>query len=75
MPRITAIQDQDGKILHSQDEIIQRWTKHCSSLYRNHNGGDIKVKDLKKITLTSTGEPQHSLHSKVEEAIRTLKRN
>ena len=35
-PRINVIQDQDGKILQSQDEIIQQWTKYCSSLYRDH---------------------------------------
>ena len=33
------------------------------------------AEDLKKITPTSTEEPQNILYSEVEEAIRTLKRN
>ena len=33
------------------------------------------TRDLKKITPTSTEEPQNILYSEVEEAIRTLKRN
>ena len=32
------------------------------------------ARDLKKITPTSTEEPQNVLYSEVEEAIRTLKR-
>ena len=33
------------------------------------------AEDLKKITPTSTAEPQNILYSEVEEALRTLKRN
>ena len=47
-PRISVIQDQDGKILQSQDEIIQQWTKYCSSLYKDHGGGDSMARDLEK---------------------------
>ena len=74
-PRVSVIQDQDGKILQSQDEIIQQWTKYCSSLYKDQGGGDSMTKDLEMITPTSTEEPQNILYSEVEEAIRTLKRN
>ena len=74
-PRISVIQDQDGKILQSQDEIIQQWTKYCSSLYKDHGGGDSMARDLEMIAPTSIEEPQNILYSEVEEAIRTLKRN
>ena len=73
-PRISVIQDQDGKILQSQDEIIQQWTKYCSSLYKDHGRDDSVVRELEMITPTSTEEPQNILYSEVEEAIRTLKR-
>ena len=74
-PRISVIQDQDGKILQSQDEIIQQWTKYCSSLYKGHGGGESMARDLEMIAPTSIEEPQNTLYSEVEEAIRTLKRN
>ena len=74
-PRISVMQDQDGNILHAQDEIIQQWTKYCSSLYKDQGGGDTMTKDIEIITPTSTEEPQNILYSQVEEAIRTLKRN
>ena len=74
-PRISLIQDQDGKILQSQDEIIQQRTKYCSSLYKDHGGGDSMARDLEMIASTSIEEPQNILYSEVEEAIRTLKRN
>ena len=74
-PRISIIQDQDGKILQSQDEIIQQWTKYCSSLYKDQGGGDSMAKGLEMITPTNTEELQNTLYCEVEEAIRTLKRN
>ena len=75
MPRISTLQDQDGKVLQAQDEIIQQWTKYCSSLYKDQEGGDSIAKGLEMITPTSTEEPQNILYSEVEEAIPTLKRN
>ena len=74
-PRISVVQDQDDKILQSQDEIIQQWTKYCSSLYKKKGGGDSMTKDLEMITPTSKEEPQNILYSEVEGAILTLKRN
>ena len=73
MSRISVIQDEDGKVLQSQDEIIQQWAKYCSGLYKDQGGGDSIAKGLEMITPTSTEEPQNILHSKVEEAIPTLK--
>ena len=69
------MQDQDSKILQSQDEIFQQWTKYCSSLYKNHKGGDSMARNVEKITPTSTEESQNILYSEVEEAMRALKSN
>ena len=74
-PRISVIRDQDGKILQSQNKIIQQWTKYCSSLYKDQGGGNSVAKGLEMITPESTEEPQNILYSEVEEAICTLKRN
>ena len=76
-PRRTEIQYQDGKILQSQEEIIQQYTKYCNSLYKDHGGGASMTRDLEKETPTSTEEPQNTLYSEViiEEAIGILKRN
>ena len=60
-PRINVIQDQDSKILQSQDETIQQCTKYYSSLYRDHEESDTITRDLKKITPPSTEEPAEHL--------------
>ena len=59
--RINVIQGQDSKILQSQDEIIQQWTKYYSSLYRDHEESDSITRDIKKITPPSTEEPAEHL--------------
>ena len=74
-PRVNVIQNQNGNILQSQDEIIEQWTKYCSSLYRNCRGDDIRERDLKKITPVGIEELKNILYSKVEETIGTVKRN
>ena len=74
-PRLNPIRDQDGKILQSQKEIIERWTVYCDNLYKYHREGNNMIRDLKRITLTSTEEPQDILYSEVEEAIGSLKKN
>ena len=74
-PRISVIQARDGKMLQSQDEIIQQWTKYCCSLYKDQGGGDNMAKDFEMIASTSTEELQNILYSEVEEAIHTPKRN
>ena len=74
-PRPSAVRDQEGKILQSQEEIAKRWTTYCDSLYKNEGGGNNMVRDLKRITPMNTEEPQGILYSEVEEAIRSLKKN
>jgi len=33
-PRLSVIRNAEGAMLQSKDEIKQRWTQYCSSLYR-----------------------------------------
>ena len=73
--RISVTQEQEGKVLQFQGEIIHQWTKYCSSLYKDYRGGDSMARDLEKVTITSIEAPQNILYSKVEEVIRTLKEN
>ena len=53
-------------MLQSQDEIIQQWTKYCSSLYKDQGVGASMIKDLEMITPTSTGEPPNISYSGLE---------
>ena len=69
------IEDQDSTILQFQNEIILQWGRYCSSLYKDHRGGDSLGRDLKKIIPASTEEPQNTLHTEVEETISRIKRN
>jgi hypothetical protein len=75
VPRINVIRDQDGKILQSQEEITERWTRYCGGLYKDNGGGDNTANTLSMITPTNVEEPQDILYSEVKEAIRTLKKN
>ena len=73
-PRLSVIRDQGGKRLQSQ-EVTERWTAYCDNLYKDYRGDGYMVRDLKRITPTSTNEPQDILYSQVEEAICSLKKN
>jgi hypothetical protein len=62
-------------MLQSKEDIKQRWTQYCSSLYKDPGGGDGMVKELEDIAPPENDDPQDILYSEVEEAIRALKRN
>ncbi len=46
VPRVNVLHNQEGTMLQSKDEIKQRWTQYCSSLYKDHGGGYGVVKEL-----------------------------
>jgi hypothetical protein len=54
VPRLNVIRNQEGTMLQSKDEIKQRWTQYCSSLYKDPGGGDGMVKELEEITPPKT---------------------
>ena len=62
-------------MLQSQEEITERWTVYCDKLYKDHGESNNMVRDLKRMTPTSTEEPQDILYSEVEEEIFLLKNN
>jgi len=75
VPRLNVIRDQQGTVLQSKDDIKQRWTQYCSSLYKDPGGGDEVVKELEDIAPPTDEDTQDILYSEVQTAIRALKRN
>ncbi|CAF0796496.1 unnamed protein product [Didymodactylos carnosus] len=75
VPRLNGIRDQRGTMLQAKDDIKQRWTQYCSSLYKDSGGRDAMVKELEDITPPGNEESQDILNSEVQTAIRALKRN
>jgi hypothetical protein len=75
VPRINVIRNQQGTMLQSKDDIKQRWTQYCSSLYKDPGGGDGMVKELEDIAPPGDDDTQDILYSEVQTAIRALKRN
>ncbi|CAF1687917.1 unnamed protein product, partial [Adineta ricciae] len=62
-------------MLQSNDEIKQRWTQYCSSLYKDPGGGDGMVKELEDIAPPGNEGSHDILYSEVQSAISSLKRN
>jgi hypothetical protein len=75
VPRLNVIRNKEGTILHSKEEVKQRWTQYCSSLYKDPGGGDTMVKELEEITPLNNDDPQDILYCEIREAIHTLKKN
>ena len=73
VPRLNVIRNAEGTVLQSKDEIKQRWTQYCSTLYKDHGGGDEMVKELDEITPPNDEDLQDILYAEVEKAIRSLK--
>ena len=66
----TVIQDQSGKCLTEENEILNRWTEYYSDLYNYETDGDPIVLDCPQIP-----EEEHHpiLREEVEAAVKTLK--
>ena len=74
-PRVNVLRTQEGTMLQPKDEIKERWTQYCSSLYKDHGGGEGMAKELEEITPPNNEESHDILYSEIEDAINTLKRN
>jgi hypothetical protein len=74
-PRLGVIRNAEDKVLQSKDEIKQRWTQYCSSLYKDHGGGDEVVNELDKITPPDNEDAHDILYAEVEKAIGALRNN
>jgi Reverse transcriptase (RNA-dependent DNA polymerase)/Endonuclease-reverse transcriptase/Domain of unknown function (DUF6451) len=75
VPRLNVIRDQQGTMLQSKEDIKQRWTEYCSSLYKDPGGGDGTVKELEDISPPDDEGAPDILYSEVQTAIRALKKN
>jgi hypothetical protein len=75
VPRLNVVQNQEGTILQTNDDIKRRWTQYCSSLYKDPGGGDGMVKELEDIVPPENEDPQDILYSEAQAAINSLKRN
>ena len=62
-------------MLQSKDEIKQRWTQYCSSLYKDHGEGEGMVKELEEITPPNNDDSHDILYYEAEDPINRLKRN
>ena len=74
-PRLNVIRNAEGTMLQSKEEIKQRWTQYCSSLYKDHGGGGGMVRELEEITPPNDEDPQDILYAEVQKAIHSLKGN
>ena len=65
----TTIQDNSGKCLTDEHEILNRWTEHCPDRYNCETDGDPTVLDCPQIP----DEKHHPiLREKVEAAVKVL---
>jgi Reverse transcriptase (RNA-dependent DNA polymerase) len=79
-PRQVTIRDENNKVLTEEREILERWTRYCSSLYkeqRDETAAKELIETLEKITPRQEDIPNDDdiLYEEVEWAIRRLKEN
>ena len=66
----TTIQDESGKCLTKENEILNRWTEYCSDLYNYETEGDPVVLDCLQIP---DKEHHPILREEGEAAVKVLK--
>ncbi|CAF1471713.1 unnamed protein product [Adineta ricciae] len=62
-------------LLQTKDDIKDRWSQYCSSLYKGPGGGDEVVEELESIATPIVGHTNDILYSEVQKALHALKRN
>ena len=75
IPKLTVIRSQNGTMIQSKEDIMQRWTQYCSALYEDKGGGENMVKELERITPSSEDNSGGILYGEIEDAITKLKKN
>ena len=69
-PRVSTIQDENGKCLTEASDIAKRWTEYCKELYNHPSSGDQEVLEVSNST---NNDDFPILKEEVESAIRALK--
>ena len=64
-PQLNMIRNAEATMLQSKDEIKERWTQYCSSLYKEPGGGDQMVRELEEITPLNDEDPEDILYAEV----------
>ena len=74
IPRVTTIEDKEGKLLTGKKEVMSRWGEYCKELYSEKKD----VRGGRVVNLPSDGRQEEKLPiilEEVKEAIRSLKGN
>ena len=69
--RTTTIQDKNGTCLTENEDVLKRWTEHCSELYNYRATGDPEVLNVPPAT---NNDNHPILREEVEAAVKTLKK-
>ena len=71
-PRTTVIEDQDGKLLTDEEEVLRRWTGYCKDLYSYQLNPDTSILEGIQGNLEDEASPPILKHE-VEAAVSSLK--
>ena len=66
-----TVQDNSGKCLTEEQEMLNRWTEYCTELYDHKANGDLTVLDCPQ---TDTENDHPILCKEVEAAVQSLKK-
>ena len=69
--KVTIVQDQSGKCLTEEREILNRWTEYCSELYYHKASGGPSVLNCPQ---TDTEDDHPILRKEAEAAVQLLKK-
>jgi hypothetical protein len=73
-PKMASIRNKDGKVLQDEEEIKNRWTVYCRTLYQNQGTNEDIVSELEKLAPPPLEDKNDSiLHEEVLSAIKRLK--
>ncbi|CAF1621865.1 unnamed protein product, partial [Adineta ricciae] len=76
VPKLNIIQNIDGSLSQTKQEVLQTWTTYCTQLYKDKHGVNNKMVDeLEDITPPIDDDSNGILYSEVENAINKLKKN
>jgi hypothetical protein len=73
-PKLASIRNKDGKMLQDKEEIKNRWTEYCRTLYQDTGTAKNTVDELEKLAPPpSEDESDSILYEEVVSAIKRLK--
>ena len=73
--KLTVRRSQNGTMIQSKEDIMQRWTQYCSALHEDKRGRENMVKELEHITPSWEDNSAGISYGEIEDAITKLKKN